>query len=848
MESGSDDGGNNLADGSYTINVAAWHATNDAASMMGPLLSPEAKLTVVNGQITATVKFVPAKLMGTIPVDGSAITKVWAETDGVLTADSATNATVIIDEAEKTATFTFPLRALDYPKFSMLYNGNVSTARLKFNLESLTPVTQEQADKTVLADSLMAAKAVTQGKKTDFAWQGLQTAIADAQAVFDEANATQEQTDNAKNALAAAVDEFKVSADKTEGLDKNDLADGVYTLNADMVQINRSSLSMSNNAIDHTVTLNVIGGKYYIAVDFKGLTVGNDLGYLSRLKYYGEGYTFGQYGAPQGTLIPSAVLSWQTDSKGAYIVDIYNDNANPYPKRLQFPLVNKANYEGDFVPLQVFVPIMDAITAGSGTQDVLMRLDWTSLIAKTDGGDNEDPGNGGGNGGEEDENGGNGGGEEQNQPVKTELAAKLASAKVITQGNYTDVSYQILQSTIKVAQGVYDSKYATQTEVNEQIKALTNAVNGLTLRPEEVVNKYGLKDGKYEARVDLWHATQDKASMGNGSLNHTALIEVSGDKLYMSVSMHPMQVGTITASLASLQIQQAGGGYVYADVIARNIEGGKPSAFRFALPSKDTYIPVKVDPQVSVMGDEPVDARLRISWDTLTKVSADTAVSSNTVLEAASVDAVVSSGQNLSDPGSGIKVEAGKNVLPDGTTLKVAPITSGADYDKAETTLDGVVKAFVLYDLSLLGPSGSTIQPNGKVKVSIPIPAGMSAANLLIYRINPDGSKTLMQGTAENGFAVFTTTQFGLYAIGEKADAIAAKANTAVKAAEADNTPSAAIRDVSAPLAAPAPEGISLLWLLIPIAGAAIAAAALIIHRKLRLQDATAESANPFTQ
>jgi hypothetical protein len=309
-----------------------------------------------------------------------------------------------------------------------------------------------------------------------------------------------------------------------------------------------------------------------------------------------------------------------------------------------------------------------------------------------------------------------------------------------------------------------------------------------------------------------------------------------------------MQVGTITASLASLQIRQAGGSYVYADVTARNIEGGKPSAFRFALPSKDTYIPVKVDPQVSVMGDEPVDARLRISWDTLVKVSADAAVSANTVLAAASADAVVSGGQNLSDPASGVKLEADENVLPEGTTLKVTPITSGADYEKAKKALDGVLKSFVLYDITLIGLDGGTVQPNGKVKISIPLPAGMDASQILFFRVNPDGSKTLMEGAAEDGFAVFITTHFSLYAIGEKADAAPAKAKTGTKTAEAVSAPSAAIRDVPAPLAAPAPEGISLLWLLIPIAGAAILTVFLILRRKLRLQDAAAESANSFMQ
>lgn len=46
---------------------------------------------------------------------------------------------------------------------------------------------------------------------------------------------------------------------------------------------------------------------------------------------------------------------------------------------MKFKLVDKASEK--YVPLQVFVPIMEAIADGTGTQDVLMQLDWTTLKA-----------------------------------------------------------------------------------------------------------------------------------------------------------------------------------------------------------------------------------------------------------------------------------------------------------------------------------------------------------------------------------------------------------------------------------------------------------------------------------
>ncbi|MDR0519536.1 MAG: NEAT domain-containing protein, partial [Clostridiales Family XIII bacterium] len=154
-------------------------------------------------------------------------------------------------------------------------------------------------------------------------------------------------------------------------LDKDSLADGSYTLRADMIKINRKDYSMSNDAIEHDVRLAVSGGQYYLSVDFKGLSISlggsSFFGYLARLKYYGAGFAYDKYGEPQGEKIPAEVLSYQLDSSGLPIVDQYNNASTPYPKSLRFPLVDKAGYADNDVPLQVFVPIMESIAAGNGT-------------------------------------------------------------------------------------------------------------------------------------------------------------------------------------------------------------------------------------------------------------------------------------------------------------------------------------------------------------------------------------------------------------------------------------------------------------------------------------------------
>lgn len=136
---------------------------------------------------------------------------------------------------------------------------------------------------------------------------------------------------------------------------------------------------MSNEAINHTVKLTVKDGKYYITLDFKGLAISSQFGYLSQLKYYLTGYTLDQYGNPVGTLADVTVDAYQKNSDGSLISDSFGTN---YPDQVTFELIPEA-LENGYVPLQVFVPIMESISAGTGTQPVFLKLDWSTLKSTT---------------------------------------------------------------------------------------------------------------------------------------------------------------------------------------------------------------------------------------------------------------------------------------------------------------------------------------------------------------------------------------------------------------------------------------------------------------------------------
>ena len=157
-----------------------------------------------------------------------------------------------------------------------------------------------------------------------------------------------------------------------------------------MIKTNRQEKSMSNDAINHTIKLTVEDGKYYLTMDFHGLAYLNKFGYLAELSYYDNGYTYGQYGAVDGTPVPATVLSTQKNADGSDVYDEFNQAGGSYegklyPDQIKFPLVADALADEDgYVPLHVFVPVMEDISAGTGDQDVLLKLDWSTLKETTE--------------------------------------------------------------------------------------------------------------------------------------------------------------------------------------------------------------------------------------------------------------------------------------------------------------------------------------------------------------------------------------------------------------------------------------------------------------------------------
>ena len=154
------------------------------------------------------------------------------------------------------------------------------------------------------------------------------------------------------------------------------LKDGTYTIQGKMLKTDKKSKSMSDKAINHNVLLTVKNGRYKLTLTFKGMTVGTSKGYLSRLRYFKSAKTDSS-GLPSAKTKAVTVDSYQKYTSGKKVSDAYGSN---YPAKVTFPMIASAKKNG-YVPLQVYVPIMEAISAGSGTQAVYLKLDLSSIVS-----------------------------------------------------------------------------------------------------------------------------------------------------------------------------------------------------------------------------------------------------------------------------------------------------------------------------------------------------------------------------------------------------------------------------------------------------------------------------------
>lgn len=147
------------------------------------------------------------------------------------------------------------------------------------------------------------------------------------------------------------------------------------------------------------------------------------------------------------------------------------------------------------------------------------------------------------------------------------------------------------------------------------------------------------------------------------------------------------------------------------------------------------------------------------------------------------------------DTTTNIKLETTTDVVPEDTKLIVKKVTEGENYNKVVEVLGSNVSKFILYDISLMS-NNANIQPNGKVKISLPIPSGYDTNNIVIYRVADNGDKIKYNATISNNYAIIETDHFSNYVIAEeKADTTQTPATEENR--ELDETPKTGVNNVA---------------------------------------------------
>ena len=120
----------------------------------------------------------------------------------------------------------------------------------------------------------------------------------------------------------------------------------------------------------------------------------------------------------------------------------------------------------------------------------------------------------------------------------------------------------------------------------------------------------------------------------------------------------------------------------------------------------------------------------------------------------------------LNDENTKIKLEATVESVPEDTKLIVKHIKDNEEYDNVKKKIENKTAKFNVYDISLLR-NNILIQPNGNVKISLPIPEGYNYEKLVIYGINNDKVEEYSL-EIQDGFAILETNHFSIYILAEK--------------------------------------------------------------------------------
>ena len=178
---------------------------------------------------------------------------------------------------------------------------------------------------------------------------------------------------------------------KTVPQDVKNLPDGTYSITSEALHFSQEGKqSMAAAGLDNEKTKLIIkNGQYFVNVNFKPISLSGLNGYLGDLKYYAGDKTHkNRYDIEDNEFKDTTIVNNYSENENDTYTDIYKKKfpgRTVYPKTLSYSVdKNKIDSNNKLETFtQVFVPVMESIFQGAGTQRMILEYNLSSLATKT---------------------------------------------------------------------------------------------------------------------------------------------------------------------------------------------------------------------------------------------------------------------------------------------------------------------------------------------------------------------------------------------------------------------------------------------------------------------------------
>ncbi|WP_314990829.1 hypothetical protein [uncultured Gemella sp.] len=217
--------------------------------------------------------------------------------------------------------------------------------------------------------------------------------VLSASAIFTAIAAIESYDHNAfaTEVTATATDNQSDVETKKVPQDVKNLADGTYNITSEALNFSEEGRgSMAAGALDKEKTKLVVNnGQYSVNVTFKPIDKFGLKGYLGDLKYYdGDKTHANRSEIKDSDFKDTTIIENYSENEKDDFVNVYKKK---FPGRTVYPKTFSYNVDKNKIDAnnkletftQVFVPVMESIVSGAGTQRMILKYDLSSLATKT---------------------------------------------------------------------------------------------------------------------------------------------------------------------------------------------------------------------------------------------------------------------------------------------------------------------------------------------------------------------------------------------------------------------------------------------------------------------------------